>query len=184
MTATYLGYQVLHLPDQAQDLAQWLKVHAGQPLSVWGKTVAGSGCNYGINPEEMPWGDASIKSFAATAGRCEFTTQAESFVIEVSEFPRDRWGNTATYSEISLQEGYFLVGYEDDALTDYKISLDEGGEKEFIEWLFENQPELVSEISEETVAGGFSNSWRYITTNQPFGSAEWQAAIAAYENAD
>lgn len=195
--STYLGYQVRHLADDTQLLRDWLEKHESGALSIWGKTVVGSGCDYGVDPEEYPWNrnrDGSwdaIKDFRDLGDCCEFCTERESFVVRVTELPKDKWGNTATFSGgINLVEGCFEVGYSDDSYTEYKFpDFSVPGEpdyvyeiddpQKFVNWLTENS-ELVGEITERTVHNGCGHEWTYYTTNKPFDSQEWIEAVQEY----
>lgn len=189
MSTTYLGYQVRQLADDTQLLQDWLKKHEGQALSVWGKTVVGSGSGYGTNPETYPWESLDgepieIKDFQGAGDRCEFWTEDEHFVVEVTELPKDKWGNTATYSGgLVLQEGYFEVGYSDTTEEQFNadyIDIDEIDAPGFIEWLKFNKPELIGEVSELVMCNGTPNEWTYYTTNKPHDSQEWTDALKAY----
>ncbi len=181
---TTLGYQVQNCVECSELLEQWLQQANGKAVDVWGKTPVGSGCAYGINPEDFPWGIDNVYMFKETENGCEFTTQNEQFVLTLCELPCDTWGNTATYSQgITLTEGFIEVAYEDTNYVEYQFPLEweiEDG-YHFLEWIETNHSELISEIEEETVCNGTANSWRYVTSNKEFNHPDWVQAWNTYK---
>lgn len=195
MTKTYLGYQVRHLPEQSSLLTEWLESHSDRPLSIWGKTPTGSGCDYGTRAsdslENYPWGNSDIKCFEDKGDSCEFCTINESFVVATTQLPSDRWGNTATFESINLEPGCFQLGYSDAQYSDFNLPelpenlsdlIDDA--QSFVEWVKEHAPELVDVISETTVCNGTASEWQYFTSNQPLTTPEWMTAMQRYADRD
>lgn len=111
------------------------------------------------------------------------STEQQSFLVQVvEEAPSDKWGNTATYSGIDLKDGYYQVGYDDDSFAQYEFPSDWEiyNNSDFIFWVQENHPDIISDISETLVEDGIFTCWRYITTNKPFDSKEWDGIVAEY----
>ena len=183
MTETYLGYQVRHLSDDTEKLNQWLKEN---PIfSVWGKTVVGSGCDYGVNPEHYPWHE--IKNFKIdNEKQCSFCTESKYFVLTACELPSDRWGNTATFS--SGLSGGIELGYSDNQYENFeslKTAIEANGFDaeideihDFIDWLQENHPDIISTVGEKTA----SNEWCYYTTNTELDNPKWISLITEFFN--
>ena len=181
-----LGYQVQNSVESSSELKDWLQKNSDKHLRIWGKTPVGTGCDYGINPEFYPWGDSEVFSFEEkeNGNGCSFTTASEYFDITFCELPKDRWGNTATFSGVVLGEGYFEIGYEDNDYVGYEFPSEWELEDEssFLEWVETHHPELVSEITDETICNGIATRWRHITTNKPFDSQEWEQVQGEYQD--
>lgn len=188
---TYLGYQVAELEDCTGQLELWLKNNKDKCLKVWGKKVVGSGCDYGTNPEYFPWEGDDIKCFENKGATIEFTTINEFFVVSIVEPPKDKWGNTATYSGgLLLSESFYELAYSDTSYTaidqafmnvleNFGIETEQEA-WDFIYWVKEKHLDMVGTVSEETVCNGCSNEWEYITTNTPFESNKWMQILTEY----
>jgi hypothetical protein len=194
---TYLGYQVADLEDCSEEVEAWFQRHNGKSFRIWGKSVVGSGCNYGVDPEEYPWECDFMACFTDEGETCSFVTIDEQFSVTVAERPRDRWGNTATYAQgdATLVEGCFKLLYSDCSYqqceTEVRYLLEEVAKVEFegefdidaddfVYWALENKPELVGTIAEHTVCNGTADGWDYYTTNRPLDSLEWKDAAKQY----
>ena len=177
-----LGYQVEGKEECYESLRQWLE--RNKIFSVWGETVVGSGCDYGVNPELNPAPGETNKVYDfeedEQAGTCSFTTKNEYFLFTICQLPTDKWGNTATFStDIQLVEGCFSVEYKDDGYVGFEFPAEWEleDENDFLVWVEEHRSELVSQVWETLVCNSTANAWRYITTNKPFHSPEWTQAL-------
>ena len=180
-----LGYQIQNSVESSAHLKNWLQKNSHKNFNVWGKTPVGSGCDYGVNPENYPWKYSEIFSFKENINGCKFIADNECFTLTFCDLPTDRWGNTATFStNLKLVDGCHRVGYEDWGYAEYLFpsEWEIEDESDFIEWLEEFHPELVSEVEETTVCNGTANSWRYITTNEEFHSQAWKLVLEEYQD--
>jgi len=185
---TYLGYQVRHLPNQIEELRAWLETHTDDAISMWGKPTIGQGIYYSTRTgqEVLDWLNESqideAKDLNYTETRCEFITEKEYFILEVVDFPTDRWGNVATcQSRLELVPGCYEIGYSNDSLfitylpEEWEFE-DDADKEEFLDFVDENAPTLIDTVGETSSYG----EWYYYTTNKPFTDPEWQTVYQKY----
>lgn len=163
----------------------WLKGYEEKPLSIIRQGDSDSSKDYGVNPRLSPWESEEIEAFKDKGSSCEIFTQSGLYCIEVVDFPRDKWGNTGTFSDgLNLQEGYYEVGFSDpqeqqfnpDFINQSKIT----DPLDFLEWLETEKSDLIGVINERLVCESVHNNVTFWTTNQTPDSPEWVAAINEY----
>lgn len=177
-----------------EKLQKWLVEH---PIrSIWSKTPVGSGCDYGVNPENFPWVDLDLEGLEGEVEnfklsndgkRCEFIQGYTWYILDEDKLPEDKWGNTATFSEgVNLQEGYFEIGYDCEGDCDCHLIDKDGDNVDFniLSWLIDKYPELVAVVGEETICNGTTESWHNYTTNLSLTDTKWQEIIEEYYNSD
>jgi len=184
---TYLGYQVRHLPNQIEELRAWLETHTDDAISMWGKRPIGQSRDYPTRTgqEILNWLNESqieAKDLSYAETRCEFITEKEYFILEVADFPTDRWGNVvACESELELAPGCYEIGYCDEShfITyfpeewEFEDVIDK---KRFLNFVEENTPTLIDTVGETR----FYSASCYYTTNKPFTNPEWQTVYQKY----